>query len=508
MDKQFVMMVAITAIALVGGMGFGPFIALLVYYLNAVLRPQNMWQHIPSVRDTAWSFYAAAIAILSTLIYRFGLIGYVTSGPTRGARISYWNLIHWTFLVFALWICLRHSITLYSFVPEDVKRSDEVFNEYWKMFVMFLVSSLVIYRLSQLWVLMAVIALADVYVAYEMNANYLKFGKNIIHTHGYGGLDNNGAGLMLSMGIPLCYFLWEGTQSKFRWVFMAGIPVLVHAVMLTFSRGAMVSVIACSPIIFLFSRHKRWLSLLAILAVCGVVYFSGPELRDRFLSIEQHDLDASANSRKIAWRVATQLANENPFFGVGIRCSQRHVAKYGADQNQAIHSQYLQLAADTGWIGMVLFIALVLSVLWACYRFWWRSRKWPAYPEVIQARAMAGGLTASIVLYCVGALFLSLDNFELPYIQFMIVAQLWGVYKGGGIEASVWVNGSAVPVTTSQQPLHRRRMVGAPIPARRNPPDGNLFPSAPISPDFAPPALPPTPAEPFSPTTPYPTRPS
>ena len=61
-DKQFVMMAVITAVAVVGGLGFGPFVALLVYYLNAVLRPQNMWSYLASVKDTAWSFYAAAVA--------------------------------------------------------------------------------------------------------------------------------------------------------------------------------------------------------------------------------------------------------------------------------------------------------------------------------------------------------------------------------------------------------------------------------------------------------------
>jgi probable O-glycosylation ligase (exosortase A-associated) len=478
MDKQFVFMSAVTAVAVVGGIGFGPYIAILVYYLNTVLRPQNMWDFVPAVKTTSWSLFAALAAIGTAVLYRIGLVGYPSCGPTRGARVPVWGPIHWCFAAFAGWICLRHAITLNQWVPEDVKRSDEIFNEYYKLFVMFAVSALVIQRLSQLWTLMVVVTVADVYVAYEMNAYYFKFRFNKIYTQGFGGLDNNGAALMLAMAIPLCYFLWEGTRSHLRWLYLAAIPVLIHAIMLTFSRGSMVAVMAVSPMVFMFSRHKRMLALIGVLGAAFVVATAGKELQDRFLSINQHEVDASANSRKTAWRVATLLATEHPFFGLGLRCSQRHMDKYGANTNQAIHSQYLQLAVDTGWTGMALFLVLVAVVLWTSTRFWWKSRKWPPYPEVIQFRAMAGGLTTAVITYCVGAAFLSLDNFELPYILFLIVAQLDVVYRGGGIEASVMANGSALPVKQKQLLQVPRYVRGAPTPA------------APSSP-----ALPPTPAD-------------
>ena len=462
MEKQFVLMVVITAIGIGGGVGFGPYVALLVYYLNAVLRPQSMWHHIPSVKDTGWSFLVAIAAMVAAVLYRLGMVNYASSGVTRGAKQPTWNVVHWTVLAFALWISLRAALTHLYGTVEDAKRSDEVFTEYGKMFLMFFVAALVIYRLNQLWVLLAFIGLADVYVAYEVNVNYLVLGYNRIQRMGYGGLDNNGAGLMMAMGIPLCYFLWEGTKGWYRWAFLAGLPVLAHAVQLSFSRGAMVATLASAPIIFVFSRHKGWLAAFGGLGAVFVLATSGPELRDRFLSVSQHDLDASANSRKLTWSIAVKLANDNPILGVGIRCSQRYMKSFGADENQAIHSQYFQLAADTGYVGVGLFGAVVLAVLWTCYRFWRKTRHWPPYPEVIRARAMAGAVSASTFLYCVGAAFLSLDSFELPYILFLIVAQMWGVYTGGGVEATVWLSGSKLP--EKRQP-GRYRPRSAPPPA-------------------------------------------
>ena len=475
MGYQFLLMVGVTLAGIVGGLGFGPFVALLVYYLNAVLRPQSLWHYYPSVKETGWSLPVAVIAIISAALYRLGIIGYSACGPTRGAKHARWNAIHWCFLGFAAWITLRYALTAMYGEPVDVKRSDQIFTEYYKLFVMWLVSSFVIHRLSQLWILVAVVALSDAFVAFEANMTYFRFRYNTIQRNGFGGLDNNGAGLMLAMGIPLCYFLWEGTKSKFRWVFLACLPWLVHGVMLTFSRGAMVSVLACVPVVFLFSRYKGWLALLMALAGAGVIATAGPELQERFFSIKQHDLDASANERKTTWKIAYNLANENPFFGLGLRCSQRHVSKYGAAENQAIHSQYLQIAVDAGWVGLLWFSILVAAVLWVCSKLWWRMRKWPPYPEVLMARALAGALSSSILVYCFGAIFLSLDNFEMPYILFMVVAQLWMVYSGGGIEASVTANGSyrdpaiATEVAKFEQRRlgHRRfaRQPGRPVPA-------------------------------------------
>lgn len=464
MDKQFVFLTAITAVGVIGGVGFGPYIPLLVYYLYAVMRPQNMWQHLPSVKETPWSYLVAVVAIGTAVIYRLGLIGYPSCGVTRGARTPVWNAVHWCVVAFAGWLTLRHGLTLAYGNVAEVKLSEWSYDQYIKMLVMFLVGSLIVYRLDQLWGLLAVIALADAYVAYEVNMYYFSLGYNRIQRSGYGGLDNNGAGLMMAMGIPLCYFLWEGTSSRFRWVYLACIPALAHAVQLSFSRGAMLSALASVPVVFLFSRHKKWLALIAFKLTIFVLVTSGPELRERFLSINRHDLDASANSRKLTWSIAVKFANEHPFFGLGLRCSTLRMKEHGAEENQAIHSQYFQLAADTGWVGVGVFAALVAAVLWTCYRLWRNTRHWPPYPEVIRARAMAGAVSSSIVLYCVGAMFLSLDSFELPYILFLIVAQLWGVYKGGGVQATAWVNGSQLPVPELAKPRLPWRPSGLKVP--------------------------------------------
>jgi probable O-glycosylation ligase (exosortase A-associated) len=459
MEKQTIFMAVVTAGAILGSLGWGPYVGIVVYYAFAVLRPQSLWEYaLPN--GVQWSLYVALGVIAAAAVNRLRLIGYATTGPTPGAKVGLWNPIHWLMMAFCLWMTVSYMRA------ENQERSWPVYDIYLKTALMFVITSLTVYRLRQFWVLLAVLVAMDVWVAYEANYKYFAWRLNTIQRDGFGGLDNNGAALMLAMAIPLGYFLWEGTRGWWRWGYLLVLPVLAHAVQLTFSRGAMLSTLCTLPFLFLFSRNKRLLAVFAVLGAAFVFATSGQELKERFFSIKQHDVDESANMRKRAWKAAVEIANESPFYGVGIRCSAPHMEEHGATPMMAIHNQYLQLAADTGWVGMGVYIALYGSAVVFGFRLWWKIRKWPDFPEVRQARAMAAGITCALILYGIGAAFLSLDTFELPYVLFLLMAQLWNCYKGGGIEAAVRANGSVLPAPPGNllPPRPRPRAAAMPPP--------------------------------------------
>ena len=70
-------------------------------------------------------------------------------------------------------------------------------------------SMVLLCTVNQLYCLVILAALALGYIAYEVNVLYLTTGNIGIAKNGYGGLDNNGAGLMLAMGVPICVLLWD-----------------------------------------------------------------------------------------------------------------------------------------------------------------------------------------------------------------------------------------------------------------------------------------------------------
>jgi probable O-glycosylation ligase (exosortase A-associated) len=330
---------------------------------------------------------------------------------------------HYVFLCFAAWI----SITFVTAINHQ--RALEPFVEYVKIFVMFICGTFVLRTIRELWVIYFLVLGCACYASYEINFFYFVNKVMYLQQRGYGGLDNNGAALIVAMAVPLAYFAWEASRHWTRWGFLLVIPLLVHALMLSFSRGGMLSLMVCGVLVWIRSRNKFFLSAVYLLLGMFVLASAGKELQERFFSISKHDADESAQSRWTTWGIAIRMASERPLFGMGIRNSTLFTYQYGADiEGRAIHSQYLQTAADSGWVGMALYVTLLLLVflgLWRVRRF---LRKYND-PESQRVKAMASGLECALFLFCFGALFLSLEHFEMPYVLMLLAVQLYAITR-------------------------------------------------------------------------------
>ena len=353
MSKQLIFMIAVTAVGVGGSLAVSPFYGIAVYYVFAVLRPQFIWKwSLPE--GISWSFYVAVAAMIGATFKVRSKTG--PPDPEGGWRLA---AAHWAVLGFGAWVLLTY------FTARNRDVAYPYFIEYVKLFVMFWLGARVIRTIRQVWVLYLLTAATLGYIAYEVNYIYFFQGHYVyLYKLGYGGLDNNGAALMLAMGVPLCYFAWEGIRRWFRWAFLALIPLIIHAVLMSYSRGAMVSLLAGVPFYLLRSRHKIQLAL--VLAGVGALIpmLAGKEIRERFFTLENTQIDASANSRRESWAAAWQIAKENPIFGVGIRNSNLLSHEYGADmEGRTIHSQYLQTAADSGLVALALYAAALVLCL-------------------------------------------------------------------------------------------------------------------------------------------------
>jgi probable O-glycosylation ligase (exosortase A-associated) len=326
---------------------------------------------------------------------------------------------HLAFAAFAFWI-------LVTYVTAQNKAAADVWiEEYLKIFLMYFVSAFLIRSVKQVWALFVMVGLALAYICYEINFLYLVNGYLGIQKNGYGGLDNNGAGLMLAMGAPVCWFCFEGTKRWWRWGFIVLLPVIVHAVLMTYSRGAMLSLIVACPVMILRSRFRLRLAAgLIVGAFMLLPLLAGKEIRERFLSIEQNEVDDSANSRRQSWAAAYRIAQDYPVFGVGVRNANLFSQAYGADmEGRTIHSQYLQILADNGFPGLALYLLVLGSSLLSLRRVRLLARVRDD-DETRLAVAVANGLESSLLTFCFGALFLSLEVFELPFLLLLMCAQL------------------------------------------------------------------------------------
>lgn len=444
--KQLLFMTVTMFLGTAGSFGLSPVYGVAVYYLYAVMRPQFIWEWVEifgiQLGEINWSLPVAICTLVSTVVWRAGLWT-----PLRNIQPPWYGnppftRSHYLFLAFTAWICLtfvtaqNHGVAWPNFV------------EYIKIFVMFVCAALVLRTVRDLWIIYFVILASVAYIAYELNFYYLAYQWIMVKDRGYGGLDNNGAALMLAMGVPLAFFAWEATRRWWRWGYLLMIPVLAHAVMLTYSRGAMLALIPCAALMWVRARNKVFMTIVYLAGFCALVATTGKEIEERFSSIGQEN----TNARWETWGVAIRMANDRPVFGFGIRCSALFIGKgeyvIGVG-NLTIHSQYLQIAADSGWPALALYGGMIGSVLFGLWHTRRALRKYTD-PDTQNVRSLAAGLECSLVLFCVGATFLSLEHFEMPYIVILLSVQLHAITRA--VTAKLEPSPSGLPPLTLPYP--------------------------------------------------------
>lgn len=425
--KQMAFMVVTLLLGTAGSFALSPVYGIAVYYLYAVLRPQFIWEWVEFVgvriAEPQWSLYVAVCTLVATAVWRAGLFAPMKAAAPPWYGNPPYTRSHYLFLAFTAWISLTYV------TATNTDRAWPFFVEYVKIFAMFICATLVLRTVRDLWLIYFVVLAAAVYIGYEVNVYYFTSGWLILSSRGYGGIDNNGAALILAMAVPMCYFAWEAVRHRVRWGFLVVIPVLVHAVLLSYSRGAMASLAVAAVVVWLRARNKAFITVGYGLMVVLVLAMAGPQIRERFLSIGKADVDESAQARWTTWKIAVDMANERPLFGWGIRNSNLYTFARGADmEGRSIHSQYLQTAADSGWVALGLYLFLLVSVFLGL-RDVRRALRRYTDPETARVKSLASGLECALVLFGVGAAALSLEHFEMPYVLMLLAVQLHAITR-------------------------------------------------------------------------------
>ena len=444
--KQLAFMAITMFLGTGGSFVLSPVYGVAVYYMYAVMRPQFIWDWVElfglKLSEVNWSLPVAVCALGSTVLWRTGLWTPLAAATAPWYGNPRFTRSHYLFLAFTAWI----SLTYVTAVLPDV--AWPFFIEYVKIFTMFGCATLVLRTVRDLWLVYLVMLFGAGYIAYELNLSYLIVGKLTLPERGYGGLDNNGAAMFLAMAVPLAFFAWEGTRRWWRWLYMAVIPLLGHAVLLSYSRGAMLSLGITAILMWVRSRNKVFVGVLYLAGLAVLLGTTGKEVSERFQSIST---EKDNNPRWETWKIAIRMANDRPVFGFGIRVSPRFTyTRYGADiPNRAIHSQYLQTAADSGWPALALYVGLIGSVFIGLWQTRRALRKYTD-PESLSVRSLASGLECSLALFCIGATFLSLEHFEMPYIVMLLAVQLHAITRA--VDAKLNPSPSGLPPLTLPYP--------------------------------------------------------
>lgn len=241
--------------------------------------------------------------------------------------------------------------------------------------------------------------------------------------------DNNALALAIVMIIPLMRYLHA--QSKNKWVkrgLLAGMVLCAISVFASYSRGALLAVVAMTLVLWWKGRAKLWTG--AAIIVLGAVLFTfmPAEWFARMGTIETYNSDASAMGRVNAWYFAYNLASDHLLGGGFGTFSPSLFYKYAPNPTDfhAAHSIYFQVLGEQGFIGLAIFLCMLLLVFLTARSVIQLGK---TAPDAQWAGDLAAMIQVSFVGYCVGGAFLGLAYFDLPYTLLAILVLAQGVLK-------------------------------------------------------------------------------
>jgi O-antigen ligase len=126
--------------------------------------------------------------------------------------------------------------------------------------------------------------------------------------------------MVLVVSVPILWYLMRAAGNLILKAGLVGlIGLVVHAVMLTFSRGGFLGVAASMLVIALREKNRMLGALLIVGGLSSYVLFTGDAYRARIGSINTYEEDESATGRFESWEAGKAMAIHNPLFGVGLK---------------------------------------------------------------------------------------------------------------------------------------------------------------------------------------------
>lgn len=230
--------------------------------------------------------------------------------------------------------------------------------------------------------------------------------------------------LLFPLGFAAALMLTPGQRWPARVLGAAGALMMLAAIIATQSRGGLLGAVTVMGMLSARVIRSRALLLgLGGLALMILFVLAGVSGRQSGGAMEQ-GIDESAMGRLHAWNAAFRMALDRPLLGVGLdnfTANYFFYSDFWDGRNHAVHSTWFGVLAETGFLGLVLFITLVVGMLKAAFR---AAATMDRLNAPLEARTMGWALTAGLPGLCVSGTFLT-QGFTWPlYIELALTVAL------------------------------------------------------------------------------------
>ena len=266
------------------------------------------------------------------------------------------------------------------------------------------------------------------------------------------------------LSLAMSAFLLAGRYD--RWIRISAFLAVISLslmVILTQSRGAFIGLSVAFLFMIVRSRSRSKLIRFGLLASLGIVLFAPGAVWERFSRMKYlfntetiGEADTSAEQRYVLLQIGTTIARDNLVKGVGLGAYSEAHGVYAEERpewkngrgNRDTHNMYLNLVAETGIPGALLFVSMLVSTLVKATKTE-RVLRLRLPREAEQLRILRFGLIA----YLIAAIF---GTFHRSSFLYLYLAVLWcaSVIFQKMLDAQ---NGAPIPVNIPLPSVRSRR---------------------------------------------------
>lgn len=177
------------------------------------------------------------------------------------------------------------------------------------------------------------------------------------------------SGLLLLCGLlALARFLFKKPREP--WL-AAALAVIVFTLIITMTRRTWVAFVV-GAVLLLFFKRKIYVTLPIVLVVL-IVAFGPQAITDRIASIA--DTRQHSNSERIQmWKAGWDIFKDHPITGCGLAClfvlEDRYPEHSILEKYTHLHSSPIQVAVETGGLGLTAWLAIWIGWFLAAARKW------------------------------------------------------------------------------------------------------------------------------------------
>jgi putative inorganic carbon (hco3(-)) transporter len=230
--------------------------------------------------------------------------------------------------------------------------------------------------------------------------------------------DANYFARVLLVALPIAAFLGIGARARIaRFTYGAAAVLITFAVLFTYSRGGILTLAAVAGLLVLAGR-VRVTPVNALVAVLLIIALIPTNVGKRALTmvplVEGGAIDDSAEKRWLLLDAGYRIWADHPIVGVGAGNFGKRYPNYAnligwsgtdyipAGVRQYPHNLYVEVAVETGLVGLFIFLGLIAAALLALYR----SRRILIGRGDLANAALVTGIAIAIAGYLVASIFL------------------------------------------------------------------------------------------------------